>query len=67
MPLVEANAAILMQEKSIDVHRLANLLDELNIEKLSEMALSAHRLAKPDAADRIAETCIHLIEGGVTR
>jgi UDP-N-acetylglucosamine--N-acetylmuramyl-(pentapeptide) pyrophosphoryl-undecaprenol N-acetylglucosamine transferase len=58
--LVEAGAAVLMPEASIDAQSLATVLDSLmaNREKLLSMAEKARAVAVPDSAERVARLCL---------
>jgi len=55
-------AAILLPQASLKAQHLADLLQALTREKALVMALAAHKLAKPDAAQRVAEVCTELAE-----
>ncbi len=58
--LVEAGAAVLMPEASIDAQSLAAVLDSLmaDREKLLSMAEKARAVAVPDSAERVARLCL---------
>ncbi|MCU7959173.1 MAG: undecaprenyldiphospho-muramoylpentapeptide beta-N-acetylglucosaminyltransferase [gamma proteobacterium symbiont of Bathyaustriella thionipta] len=58
--LVEAGAAIMIQQSELSAQRLSEqLLDLLNDPKrLQRMALAARELARPDAAQRVADACV---------
>ncbi|MEO9079157.1 MAG: undecaprenyldiphospho-muramoylpentapeptide beta-N-acetylglucosaminyltransferase [Rhodanobacter sp.] len=60
--LVQAGAAEIMQEKDLDVQVLAQRLESLlgNHAQLLAMAESARTLAKPDAAQTIANACLEV-------
>jgi UDP-N-acetylglucosamine--N-acetylmuramyl-(pentapeptide) pyrophosphoryl-undecaprenol N-acetylglucosamine transferase len=56
-PLVRAGAAILVPDGELDTDRLVaevgRLLDDQG--RLAEMGAAAHGLARPDAAERVAD------------
>jgi UDP-N-acetylglucosamine--N-acetylmuramyl-(pentapeptide) pyrophosphoryl-undecaprenol N-acetylglucosamine transferase len=60
--LVAAGAAELIQERDLDITRLARRLDALlhDRARLRAMAAAARRLAKPDAAATIADACLEV-------
>jgi len=60
-----AGAGIAIAERDLDAERLARELDRLLAapEKLAQMADASRRLARVDAAERIADACIALAEG----
>ncbi len=60
--LVAAGAAVLMQERELDVQILAQRLESLlgDRERLLAMAKAARRMAKPDAAAAIAQACMEV-------
>lgn len=60
--LSERGAALLLPQSELNAEKLAQLLRELSREKLSEMAQQARVLAKPDAAQRVAQVCAELAE-----
>jgi UDP-N-acetylglucosamine:LPS N-acetylglucosamine transferase len=55
--LVDAEAAVLINDAELDGDRLADELDGLlaDASRLSAMAAAAHGLARPDAAARVAD------------
>jgi UDP-N-acetylglucosamine--N-acetylmuramyl-(pentapeptide) pyrophosphoryl-undecaprenol N-acetylglucosamine transferase len=55
-------AAILLPQGELTAEKLAQLLRELNREKLLMMAQQARSVAKPDAAQRVAQVCAELAE-----
>lgn len=57
--LVEAGAALLMQESQSDARMLANVLSPLagDRARLADMAERGRAVAVPDSADRVAEIC----------
>ena len=64
--LTEAGAARLIPQSELTPDLLANVLRELlsgGREGLVEMAAAARRLAKPDAARQVAETCLEVMHG----
>jgi UDP-N-acetylglucosamine--N-acetylmuramyl-(pentapeptide) pyrophosphoryl-undecaprenol N-acetylglucosamine transferase len=60
--LVAAGAAVVIQERDLDVQNLAQRLESLlgNRTQLLAMAEAARTLAKPDAADVIARACLEV-------
>jgi UDP-N-acetylglucosamine--N-acetylmuramyl-(pentapeptide) pyrophosphoryl-undecaprenol N-acetylglucosamine transferase len=57
--LVEGGAARLVQERELTPAALAAMLEALvDRARLLEMATAARRLARPDAAQRVAELCL---------
>jgi len=56
--LVEAGAAVLVQQRELSPRRLADLLLSLTRERLLEMANRARALAKPEATASVADVCI---------
>ncbi|MHB1116688.1 undecaprenyldiphospho-muramoylpentapeptide beta-N-acetylglucosaminyltransferase [Sideroxydans sp.] len=58
--LSERGAAILLSQKELSAEKLAQLLRELDREKLLTMAQAARSLAKPDATQQVAQVCVAL-------
>jgi UDP-N-acetylglucosamine--N-acetylmuramyl-(pentapeptide) pyrophosphoryl-undecaprenol N-acetylglucosamine transferase len=58
--LSEHGAAILLPQKELSAEKLAQLLQELDREKLLAMAQAARGLAKPDATRHVAQVCTTL-------
>ncbi|MBU0689456.1 MAG: undecaprenyldiphospho-muramoylpentapeptide beta-N-acetylglucosaminyltransferase [Gammaproteobacteria bacterium] len=58
--LSEHGAAILQPQKEMSADKLAQLLRELDREKLLAMAQAARSLAKPDATQQVAQVCVAL-------
>jgi UDP-N-acetylglucosamine--N-acetylmuramyl-(pentapeptide) pyrophosphoryl-undecaprenol N-acetylglucosamine transferase len=58
--LSEHGAAILLPQKEMSAEKLAQLLRELDREKLLVMAQAAHSLAKQDATKQVAKVCMEL-------
>lgn len=58
--LSERGAAILLPQKEMSADKLAQLLRELDREKLLAMAQAARSLAKPDATQHVAQVCVAL-------
>jgi UDP-N-acetylglucosamine--N-acetylmuramyl-(pentapeptide) pyrophosphoryl-undecaprenol N-acetylglucosamine transferase len=56
--LSEHGAAILLPQKEMSAEKLAQLLRELDREKLLTMAQAARSLAKPDATQQVAQVCV---------
>jgi UDP-N-acetylglucosamine--N-acetylmuramyl-(pentapeptide) pyrophosphoryl-undecaprenol N-acetylglucosamine transferase len=61
--LVEAGAAIGIAQRDLSPERLAERLAALTRETLLAMAVAARRLARTDAADRVADACVALGTG----
>jgi UDP-N-acetylglucosamine--N-acetylmuramyl-(pentapeptide) pyrophosphoryl-undecaprenol N-acetylglucosamine transferase len=59
--LSEHGAAILLPQNELSPQRLADLLRGMTRERALEMAQAARRLAKPDAAQRVAQVCTELV------
>lgn len=55
--LADAGAAVLLPQTELTPQRLAELLHELNRERLLEMAVTARAQARPDATARVADVC----------
>ncbi len=55
--LSEQNAAIYLPQSALNAEKIAHYLSELSRVELSEMAQKARNLAKPDAAQTVAEIC----------
>lgn len=58
--LAEAGAAMLIQQKDLSATSLADLLTSLTRERLLDMARKARALARPDAAQRVADICMDM-------
>ncbi len=57
--LVEAGAAILIDQKALDAQKLKTLLMSLNErDKLAEMAANAQSVAAPKASQNVAQICL---------
>ncbi|MGI8492864.1 MAG: undecaprenyldiphospho-muramoylpentapeptide beta-N-acetylglucosaminyltransferase [Acidimicrobiales bacterium] len=54
--VAEAGAAVVVDDRELDSHRLADEIDALvaDLERLAKMGEAARRLARPDAADQVA-------------
>lgn len=65
--LADAGATILVQQKELDVEKLAKILNELNREKCLAMAIKARALGKPDATNDVAKICEQIAEQGVAK
>lgn len=61
--LVAAGAAIMIAQKELSADRLAGRMTTLTRETLLAMAVAARKLARPDAAERVADACIGLATG----
>jgi UDP-N-acetylglucosamine--N-acetylmuramyl-(pentapeptide) pyrophosphoryl-undecaprenol N-acetylglucosamine transferase len=60
--LSERDAAILLPQTQLNADKLAQLLTELDREKLTAMAQKARSLARTNAADAVAEICKEVAE-----
>lgn len=62
--LASADAAVMIAERELDAARLSAELDAMlgEPQRLAEMADAARRLARPDAAERLADACVKLAE-----
>lgn len=58
--LSKHGAAVLLPQKELSAEKLAQLLREMNREKLLAMALAARSLAKPEATAQVAKICAEL-------
>jgi UDP-N-acetylglucosamine--N-acetylmuramyl-(pentapeptide) pyrophosphoryl-undecaprenol N-acetylglucosamine transferase len=58
--LADAGAAILLPQRELSAERLAQLLGELERERLCEMAKHARSLGRPDATEAVARACMEL-------
>jgi UDP-N-acetylglucosamine--N-acetylmuramyl-(pentapeptide) pyrophosphoryl-undecaprenol N-acetylglucosamine transferase len=58
--LSEKGAAVLLPQTELNAEKLAQLLRELDREKLKAMAIAARSLAKPDATEQVAQVCMEL-------
>jgi UDP-N-acetylglucosamine--N-acetylmuramyl-(pentapeptide) pyrophosphoryl-undecaprenol N-acetylglucosamine transferase len=58
--LVDAGAAIMVPQRELTPEALAARLESCTRESLLAMAIAARRVARTDAADRVAEACIAL-------
>jgi UDP-N-acetylglucosamine--N-acetylmuramyl-(pentapeptide) pyrophosphoryl-undecaprenol N-acetylglucosamine transferase len=58
--LSEHGAAILLPQNELNPQHLADLLRDMTRERALEMAQAAHQLAKPEAAQRVADVCKEL-------
>lgn len=62
--LVDADAAVLLQEKDMSITTLSRILRSLaDRDRLREMACNARSRALPDATERVAEACMALAGG----
>jgi UDP-N-acetylglucosamine--N-acetylmuramyl-(pentapeptide) pyrophosphoryl-undecaprenol N-acetylglucosamine transferase len=60
--LSEQDAAVLVPQKEMNAERLVQLLRDLDRGKCLAMALKARLMAKPDAAQQVAQVCTELAE-----
>jgi UDP-N-acetylglucosamine--N-acetylmuramyl-(pentapeptide) pyrophosphoryl-undecaprenol N-acetylglucosamine transferase len=58
--LADHGAAILLPQRELSPHKLANLIQSLDRPKLLDMAKKAHALGKPDAARIVAQRCMEI-------
>jgi UDP-N-acetylglucosamine--N-acetylmuramyl-(pentapeptide) pyrophosphoryl-undecaprenol N-acetylglucosamine transferase len=58
--LSEQGAAVLLAQKELSAETLAQLLREMNREKLLAMAQAARRMAKPEATQAVVNVCIEM-------
>lgn len=56
--LVENGAALLVQQKDLDVAKTLVLLQDLTRETCQKMAINARKLAKPEATTTVAKICM---------
>jgi UDP-N-acetylglucosamine--N-acetylmuramyl-(pentapeptide) pyrophosphoryl-undecaprenol N-acetylglucosamine transferase len=61
--LSEHGAALLVQQRDLSVEKLADWLRSQTRQSLADMAVRARALAKPDAAERVADICVALARG----
>ena len=60
--LADHGAAVLLPQAELTPEKLAKLLQEMTRERALAMAEAAHRLAKPDAAQKVAQICAEVAE-----
>jgi UDP-N-acetylglucosamine--N-acetylmuramyl-(pentapeptide) pyrophosphoryl-undecaprenol N-acetylglucosamine transferase len=60
--LADNGAAILLPQPELSPEGLAKLLQEMTRERALAMAVAAHKLAKPDAAQQVAQICAEVAE-----
>ena len=58
--LADAGAAVLLPQTELSPQRLAALLQDMNRERLLDMAGKARQCARPDATARVADVCAGL-------
>jgi len=58
--LMDAGGAIRVVQSDLTAERLANLVQGLQREQLLAMAIASRQVARVDAAERVADTCIAL-------
>jgi UDP-N-acetylglucosamine--N-acetylmuramyl-(pentapeptide) pyrophosphoryl-undecaprenol N-acetylglucosamine transferase len=60
--MADAGAAVVVADAELDASRLAKEVDSLfgDLRRLGEMSAAARSLARPDAAERVAETVLQL-------
>lgn len=61
--LVQAGAAILIQQKDLNSRQLAEILDDFaqNPQKLQQMSIAARQCAKPQATQEVIRHCLEVI------
>lgn len=60
--LADAGAALLLPQTELSAERLAQLLRTMTRDTLQAMAHKARALAKPDATQIVAQTCMELVK-----
>ncbi|BBE49810.1 UDP-N-acetylglucosamine--N-acetylmuramyl-pentapeptide pyrophosphoryl-undecaprenol N-acetylglucosamine transferase [Ferriphaselus amnicola] len=60
--LAEQGAAVLLPQTELTPQKLAQLLRDMTRERAQVMAEAARRLAKPDAAQKVAQICAELAD-----
>jgi UDP-N-acetylglucosamine--N-acetylmuramyl-(pentapeptide) pyrophosphoryl-undecaprenol N-acetylglucosamine transferase len=58
--LVDGDAAVRISERELTPEALAACLQSFTRAALLAMAIAARKLARPDAADRVADACVAL-------
>jgi UDP-N-acetylglucosamine--N-acetylmuramyl-(pentapeptide) pyrophosphoryl-undecaprenol N-acetylglucosamine transferase len=58
--LAEQGAALVIQQKEMNVEKLQKILSELSREKCLDMAIKARALGKPEATVNVAKICIEV-------
>ena len=58
--LVDAGAALVIPQRDLTPQTLAARLKSLSRTMLLDMAIAARKVARPDAADRVADACVAL-------
>lgn len=61
--LVDNGAAVLVQQRDLTVSRLLELLAQLDLPKLKQMASAAKKLALPEATQKVADLCLEVARG----
>ncbi len=61
--LVDAGAAVLIQQSKLTAEKLAELLRELDAEKVKDMGSLAKKIAMPKATKMVADQCMELASG----
>lgn len=61
--LSDQQAAILLPQAALNSDKLAEVLQKLTRDQLLGMAINARQQAKPDAAKKVAQICMHLCDG----
>ena len=55
-------AALLLPQSELNPQRLADLLQDMTRQRALDMAQAARKLAKPQAAQRVAQVCMELVK-----
>ena len=58
--LVDNGAAVLVQQRDLTASRLLELLAQLDLPKLKQMAVAAKKLALPEATQKVADLCLEV-------
>jgi len=58
--LVDNGAAFLVQQKELTAKRLLDMLNQLDLTRLQQMAAAAKKLALPDATKKVADLCLEV-------
>jgi len=61
--LVDAGAAVLIQQSELTAETLAELLRDMDIKRVKEMGLLAKKMAMPKATKMVADRCMELARG----
>lgn len=61
--LADGGAAVLLPQQELSAQKLVQLLQKLDEVRLREMGMAAHKLALPEATERVAEHCLEVACG----